>query len=212
MSTPHWFKTDPHLAWGFFGHRLNMYRTAIPHRGFSILHKWGTQLKSGMFVFTSNVDGQFQKAGFAPDQIIECHGSIHHLQCARPCENNIWSNNVELSVDETTIRTNSELPKCKRCGGIARPNILMFSDYSWIAHRTEAQEARYRSWLQNAESHRLVTIELGAGLAIPSVRFQTESREGTLIRINPREADTPAGGISLPLGALAALQQIDALL
>lgn len=212
MSTPHWFQTDPHLAWGFFGHRLNMYRAAVPHDGFSILRKWGGQKCSGMFVFTSNVDGQFQKAGFLPDQIIECHGSIHHLQCARPCDNEIWNNSVELEVDEATIRTNSKLPKCKACGGIARPNILMFSDYSWISHRSEAQEVRYRNWLRKVDTHRLVIIELGAGLAIPSVRLQTEGRAGTLIRINPREAETPSGGISLPLGALDALEKIDALL
>ena len=33
----------------------------------------------GGFVFTSNVDGQFQKAGFRGN-VLECHGSIHHLQ------------------------------------------------------------------------------------------------------------------------------------
>lgn len=88
----------------------------------------------------------------------------------------------------------------------------MFTDYTWIAHRTESQATRYRNWLLRAETERLVTMELGAGLAVPSVRYQTERREGTLIRINPREADTTAGGISLPLGAQAALEQIDALL
>lgn len=213
MSTPHWFQTDPCLAWGFFGHRLNLYRAAIPHQGFSILRKWGNRMKAGVFVFTSNVDGQFQKAGFSPDQIIECHGSILHLQCARPCNSEIWSSNVvELKIDETTIRTCSELPKCKLCHGIARPNILMFSDYTWIAHRTEAQATQYRSWLKTAETERLVILELGAGLAVPSVRYEMERREGTLIRINPREADTPPGGISLPLGAQAAIEQIDGLL
>ena len=37
LSTPHWFRTDPALAWGFFGHRLNLYRTAVPHPGFELL-------------------------------------------------------------------------------------------------------------------------------------------------------------------------------
>src|SRR5437588_10989997 len=37
LSTPHWFRTDPPLAWGFFGHRLNLYRAAVPHAGFGIL-------------------------------------------------------------------------------------------------------------------------------------------------------------------------------
>jgi len=34
----------------------------------------------GYFIYTSNVDGQFQKAGFDPLRLVECHGSIHHYQ------------------------------------------------------------------------------------------------------------------------------------
>ena len=34
ISNPVWFRTDPEQAWGFFGHRLNLYRTTPPHAGF----------------------------------------------------------------------------------------------------------------------------------------------------------------------------------
>ena len=37
MSNPHWFTTDPAQAWGFFGHRLHLYRSTMPHAGFAIL-------------------------------------------------------------------------------------------------------------------------------------------------------------------------------
>ena len=84
MANPRWFHDDPNLAWGFYGHRLNKYKDTTPHLGFSILRKWVLHKKS-FFVFTSNVDGQFQKAGFQGSQIFECHGSIHYLQC--PCNN-----------------------------------------------------------------------------------------------------------------------------
>ena len=213
LSTPHWFQSDPSLAWGFFGHRLNLYRAAVPHAGFQILHRWAERMRGGAFVFTSNVDGQFQKAGFSADKIIECHGSIHHLQCAQQCGREIWSSDdVRVEVDEATIRTQSVFPQCPQCHGIARPNILMFNDRNWIDDRTDEQERRYRTWLRKIESVRLVTIELGAGLAIPSVRYECECSSGILIRINPRESETPEGGISLPVGALKALQQIDAIL
>lgn len=210
MSTPHWFRTDPQLAWGFFGHRMNLYREAIPHPGFQILRKWGQQMPRGCFVFTSNVDGQFQRAGFSNDCIVECHGSIHHLQCARPCTHKIWSSDgVELEVDPHTIRTSSVAPTCPDCGNIARPNILMFGDLDWISDRSEQQFQRWQQWLTSANSDRLVTIELGAGLAVPSVRIECESQNGILIRINPREAEVPTGGISLAAGALEALRRID---
>lgn len=213
LSTPHWFQTDPGLAWGFFGHRLNLYRHAVPHAGFQILRRWADRMRMGSFVFTSNVDGQFQKAGFSPETILECHGSIQHLQCAAQCSRNIWAaENVEIDVDMATIRTSSAFPTCPSCEQIARPNILMFGDWNWIPDRSEEQERRYRRWLKTASNASLVIIEIGAGLAVPSVRYETECQTGTLIRINPREPRTPPGGIPIPSGGLEALTQIDSLL
>ena len=40
MSTPRWFSSDSNFAWGFFGHRYNLYHNTQPHKGFSILRKW----------------------------------------------------------------------------------------------------------------------------------------------------------------------------
>lgn len=57
-----------------------MYRYTKPHEGFSILLEIAKK-KKDYFVVTSNVDGQFQKAGFNPDKLYEIHGSIHHVQC-----------------------------------------------------------------------------------------------------------------------------------
>src|SRR5689334_1769793 len=140
LSTPHWFKTDPALAWGFFGHRLNLYRGATPHLGFELLRRWGAERPGGAFVFTSNVDGQFQKAGFAEGDVVECHGSIHFLQCTGRCGQEIWpADAVRVEVDEATIRARSELPKCPACAAIARPNILMFDDWAWDDARASEQ-------------------------------------------------------------------------
>jgi NAD-dependent SIR2 family protein deacetylase len=208
-STPHWFQTDPALAWGFFGHRLNLYRARIPHEGFEILRRWGEARPEGCFVFTSNVDGHFQRAGFPEDRVLECHGSIHRLQCAAGCSATIWpADDLNVDVDETTIRCRSELPACPHCGGIARPNILMFGDWEWLPSRYHVQRSRYETWLRRLAGRRLVAIELGAGLAIPTVRNECERRARTLIRVNPREAETHEGGISIPLGALEALRCI----
>ena len=90
MANPAWFKKDPALAWAFYGHRLNLYRRTVPHAGFQTLLATAAQKPQGYFIFTSNVDGHFQKAGFAADRIVECHGSIHHLQCAASCTDEIW--------------------------------------------------------------------------------------------------------------------------
>lgn len=215
MANPAWFERDPHLAWAFYGHRLNLYRQTLPHRGFHQLLEIAAVKPAGYFVFTSNVDGQFQKAGFAPDRIVECHGSIHHFQCVVPCSSDIWSAATEtVTVDEASFRASDPLPKCRRCGGLARPNLLMFNGWLWLSHRTDAQHQRFETWLERFSpgSARLVVIELGAGTAIPTVRHasQTTARRsgGRLIRINPRESEVPPGHIGLPLGAAEGVRRI----
>src|SRR5438445_8809587 len=37
LANPRWFRSDPELAWGFYGHRLNLYRATQPHAGFELL-------------------------------------------------------------------------------------------------------------------------------------------------------------------------------
>lgn len=209
ISTPHWFETDPALAWGFFGHRLNLYRSAVPHQGFEILRKWSEHPPLGAFVFTSNVDGQFQKAGFPESMMIEYHGSIHYLQCTRSCGQPIWSaKDVQTEIDETTMRTKSEFPRCPNCSAIARPNILMFDDWEFDESRHSVQNAAYRNWLKQVRRKSVVAIELGAGLAIPTVRKECQHVATFLIRINPREAEIGVPGVALSFGALEALCKI----
>jgi NAD-dependent SIR2 family protein deacetylase len=81
MANPARFAEHPELAWGFYGHRLKLYGETVPHEGFAIMRRWADRMPRGAFVFTSNVDGQFQKAGFPESRVHECHGSIHALQC-----------------------------------------------------------------------------------------------------------------------------------
>ncbi len=214
MANPSWFRRDPELAWGFYGHRLGLYRRTRPHQGFGMLKRWAEGMAHGLFVFTSNVDGQFQKAGFAHDRVVECHGSIHHLQCTAGCRPDIWpADDIEVALDESTFRAEPPLPSCPACGGLARPNVLMFGDWQWYPRRTAEQESRFEAWLSEAAGPDLVVVEMGAGTGVPTVRMTSERvarlSEGTLIRINPRESHGPAGTLSLASGALEALSALE---
>ena len=212
LANPKWFHSDPTRAWGFYGHRRNLYRETDPHLGFQTLLEWGNEKPGGCFVFTSNVDGHFQAAGFGADQVVECHGAINLVQCVEPCSRKIWqAADKEIDVDLESFRAGGDLPTCVVCGEMARPNILMFGDSSWVEDATELQYQRYAKWLGDVSNVRLVVIELGAGTAVPSVRLACERRaarpNGTLIRINPRESQG-SNAISIPLGALEALDEI----
>jgi NAD-dependent SIR2 family protein deacetylase len=165
------------------------------------------------FIFTSNVDGQFQKAGFDENKIVECHGRISHFQCINDCKKDIWKSDIEkIDVDmEEFLAT--DIPLCPKCGDIARPNILMFGDWKWNPKITLNQETRYNKWKKQNKSKKLLVIELGAGTAIPTVRRESENiakyYNGNLIRINPREFDVDSGyGFSIPFGAFEGLKVI----
>lgn len=213
MANPAWFERDPGLAWGFYGHRLLLYRATEPHAGFAALRRWTRAKPDVGFVFTSNVDGHFARAGFDTARIVECHGSIHHFQCVRDCAGTIWPapEHLGFTVEAETCRAVGELPRCPHCGALARPNILMFGDATWQSRRSEAQEQAFATWLHQRDPVRLTVIELGAGTAVPTVRWQGESLQragATLVRINPREAQGPPGTLSLATGALAAIQAL----
>jgi NAD-dependent SIR2 family protein deacetylase len=212
IANPRSFAQHPELAWGFYGHRLALYRATIPHEGFAILRELGARLPQGAFVFTSNVDGQFQRAGFAEGRLVECHGSIHHLQCVLPCSGEIWPADavqplMAPMIDPGDCLMRPPLPSCPRCGALARPNVLMFDDGNWLGARTEAQYARLEAWLTRVR--RPVVIEIGAGTDVPSVRRTCESLGAPLIRINPREPGVGgAQDVGIAAGALDSLRRL----
>ena len=210
IANPAAFESNARLAWGFYGHRLNLYRATVPHEGFHILRRLAERLPEGCFVFTSNVDGQFSKAGFDENRINECHGSIHHLQCIARCSDAIWSaDDYFPEVDEENCLLTSDFPVCPQCKGLARPNILMFGDGGWDECRAEMQDRRMRAWLRRVE--RLLIIEVGAGTNIPTVRMMGQSLHGKMIRINPTEPELDgAKGVSISCGGLEGLRQIEA--
>lgn len=213
VANPTHFSREPSLAWGFYGHRWSLYRATRPHRGFQVLRRWAGSAPGGGFVFTSNVDGHFQGAGFDPERVVECHGSILHLQCTRPCREEVWdAGELPVAVDEETFRARPPLPSCPHCGAVARPNVLMFGDRLWVPHRTAAQEERMRRWLEGLKGA-LVVLEIGAGTAVPTVRLTSEHlvrRPGArLVRINPREPRVPRDGVGIPLPGLRAIEEID---
>jgi NAD-dependent SIR2 family protein deacetylase len=215
LANPRWFETDPALAWGFYGHRLNLYRNARPHDGFQILKRWAGRMAHGYFVYTTNVDGHFQRSGFDDERIQEVHGSIEWMQCTAHCGVGLFpSDTMCVEVDETTMRAREPLPDCPSCGELARPNILLFGDGDWDYSRSYDQELRLNAWLDGLGSARLAIMECGAGTAIPTVRLFCEhltrkARHASLIRINLREPAVPPGQIGLAMGALAALGEID---
>lgn len=229
LANPSWFANDPDLAWGFYGHRLDLYRSTIPHDGFRIIREFAKGKKQGCFVVTSNIDGQFQKAGYTEDQVYECHGSIHYFQSvSAPTGSLISAEGFDVPVDMKTCRANpGKLPRDNR-GDLLRPNVLMFNDWGWDSTRAELQRDKFQEWFDEFNTQygltlKLVVIEIGAGDAVSTIRRMSEEaihkkRQSTLVRINPLlptvdhlhySPKEPNPHFGIPCGALESLKNIE---
>eukprot|EP00768_Dysnectes_brevis_P007573 gnl/Dysnectes_brevis/6447_a10011_404.p1 GENE.gnl/Dysnectes_brevis/6447_a10011_404~~gnl/Dysnectes_brevis/6447_a10011_404.p1 ORF type:complete len:522 (+),score=86.49 gnl/Dysnectes_brevis/6447_a10011_404:64-1629(+) len=128
LCVPSWAKRSPELFFGFWGSCYNDYRESTPHLGYQILKKWETMLtsKNGgvtdpepdkdaspsrMFVYTSNVDGFFERVGFTPGTSLqEVHGSCMDWQCSRGCwPGNVWRFTPEFRFPVNRINMRVQL-------------------------------------------------------------------------------------------------------
>jgi NAD-dependent SIR2 family protein deacetylase len=215
MAQPHSFAEKPEMAWAFYGHRQQLYRETKPHMGYWMLRDWARAMPAGHFVVTSNVDGAFEATGFAAERILEQHGNIHRYQCTVPCGSAIWTDDPpDLQIDLATLQARGQLPRCPQCGVLARPNVLMFGDFAWVADAMEEQRRRYQQWLASVRGKQLAILELGAGTALATIRWFGEKLTGertrtTLVRINPDASDADEPAIPVRMTALEALTRIE---
>lgn len=145
------------------------------------------------FVITTNVDGLFEKAGFATDRIFAVQGDYAYLQCAVGCHKRLYYNEQlvrEMCRNTETCRIPSSLvPRCPVCGGKMELHIrkdgYFIQDYRWYEGYV-----RYSSFLQETFHGNTLLMELGVGYNTPAIiRFPFEQMASqadniTLVRIN----------------------------
>eukprot|EP01124_Arcella_intermedia_P031539 TRINITY_DN7138_c0_g1_i1.p1 TRINITY_DN7138_c0_g1~~TRINITY_DN7138_c0_g1_i1.p1 ORF type:complete len:283 (+),score=55.32 TRINITY_DN7138_c0_g1_i1:24-872(+) len=219
-SNPKWFPTQPNFAWAFWVYRYNAYTSKEPHQGYHILKNLSTKKKFGAFSYTSNIDGHWLKCGFEENRVFECHGTVHYMQCQKPCQEFIYPTSPEEMSKMVFVKDDyvQNLPHCPKCGLVARPNVDMFDDVEIITIRQKQQTQDYQAWLSQVQASggKLAVIEIGAGLALPVVREECErvakAFSAPLIRLNLDDNSIPPEipqGVSLPMGALQALSAIE---
>ncbi|TAD99562.1 MAG: NAD-dependent deacetylase [Bacteroidetes bacterium] len=204
---------NPAYGWKLFGTRIKEYATIDPHQGFYILKKWISDYELDHFVLTSNIDSHFQKAGFEEQRIRELHGSLAYFQSSRPdlCQE-IWKN--EQNYQE--ILTNAEegiFPICPFSKVMARPNVYMFRDDTYISTRSKAQDANFQNFLAKNKGKNMLVFEIGSGSHVQSIRVKTRMLRtefgAKIVRINPKDFKVHEPNIGIAKGALAALTEIE---
>jgi len=227
ICDPKWFQKDPELAWAFWNFCHETYRETLPHKGYEMVREWAARVPLGAFNFTSNIDSHWETSGWHPLCVIEIHGAVRWHQCAFSCCPNVWvapKQGLGLHENPTTYRAVGSLPKCATCGKVARPNVQMFGgDSGFGKGRRNTQLNRYDGWLKRLQARpdsgkiRMVCLELGCGLTVPTVRKELERvvrlfPNAHYVRVNPENPglakDLQDRGVSLPLGASEALNQL----
>lgn len=124
------------------------------------------------FVLTTNVDHQFQKAGFDKERLFYTQGDYGLFQCSEPCCQETWDNEEAIRTmfeSQNNMRIPSSLiPKCPRCGKPVVMNLRaddkFVEDSGW--HRAAR---RYEEYLRSHEVQHILFLELGVGMNTPGI-------------------------------------------
>lgn len=132
------------------------------------------QLLAGkdFFVLTTNVDHQFQLAGFPKDRLFYTQGDYGLWQCSQPCHENTYDNyeTVKLMVEtQRDMRVSSELvPYCPRCGEPMSMNLRIDNTFVEDAGWHQAAQ-RYQDFMAAHRYSRVLYLELGVGANTPGI-------------------------------------------
>lgn len=153
------------------------------------------------FVLTTNVDHQFQLAGFDKQRLFYTQGDYGLWQCSGPCHQETYDNEEtvrKMFAEQRDMRVPAELvPRCPRCGRPMTMNLrcdgTFVQDAGW-----HAAARRYEDFLRRHRGGRVLFLELGVGgntpviIKYPFWRMTLENRRAVYVCVNQKEASAPA--------------------
>ena len=208
------FETDEE-CWAMWAKHIwfSRYRTgALP------LYKKLLKMVDGKdyFVITTNVDGQFEMAGFDTDRIFATQGDYCYFQPASgaPKElyhNREWVERALPAIHDCRIPTEliPHTPNGQPVSMNLRCDDTFVEDEHW--HR---QAQRYSDFVRTASDKRLLLLEFGVGFNTPVIiRFPFEQMaarfpDATLVRFNRDYPQLTTQGISRYVAFTEGVEQI----
>ena len=124
------------------------------------------------FVITTNVDHQFQKAGFDKHRLFYTQGDYGLWQCSVPCHQKTYDNEETVKAmfeQQKNMRVPSELiPHCPVCGKPMSMNLraddTFVEDDGW-----HMAAERYNEFLRRHKGLHILFLELGVGMNTPAI-------------------------------------------
>lgn len=124
------------------------------------------------FVLTTNVDHQFQLAGFDKDRLFYTQGDYGLFQCSKPCHRKTYDNEgmvremIEQTIDHRI--PSSLVPRCPVCGREMASNLRsddrFVEDEGW-----RKANGRYLDFLEKHRRGKVLYLELGVGFNTPGI-------------------------------------------
>ena len=187
LATPSAFRREPRLVWEWYAWRRDLVAKANPNLAHIALVEWEKRVPSFTLI-TQNVDDLHRRAGSR--NVIELHGNITRTKC--------FDENV---VVRNWPDTDENPPRCPRCGGLLRPDVVWFGE-------AMPEEETARAFAAAAQCD--VFLSIGTSAVVhpaASLPFHALEHGATVIEINPDptpltdEANyvlTGAAGVILP--------------
>lgn len=124
------------------------------------------------FVLTTNVDHQFQLAGFDKNRLFYTQGDYGLWQCSKACHNKTYDNEAvvrQMVAEQKGRKVPAELiPKCPVCGAPMTMNLrcddTFVQDEGWCAAAD-----RYNAFIRRHEDMHILFLELGVGANTPAI-------------------------------------------
>ena len=152
------------------------------------------------FVLTTNVDHQFQLAGFEKERLFYTQGDYGLWQCSKPCHQKTYDNEAvvrQMAARQKDMKIPSELvPKCPVCGAPMTMNLrcddTFVQDDGWYAASN-----RYTDFIRSHEGLHILFLELGVGANTPGIvkfsfwRMTEENPKAVYACVNYGEAYAP---------------------
>ena len=152
------------------------------------------------FVLTTNVDHQFQMAGFDKRRLFYTQGDYGLWQCSQPCHQETYDNEEtvrRMFAEQREMRVPTELvPHCPTCGRPMTMNLrcddTFVQDEGWYA-----AARRYEDFLRRHRGMRVLFLELGVGgntpviIKYPFWKMTLENRKATYACVNLEESYVP---------------------
>ena len=152
------------------------------------------------FVITTNVDHQFQLAGFDKKRLFYTQGDYGLWQCSKPCHQKTYDNEEtvrQMAAEQKNMKIPSELiPKCPVCGAPMTMNLrcdmTFVQDDGWYAASN-----RYQDFIRRHEGLHILFLELGVGGNTPGIvkfsfwRMTEENPKAVYACVNLGEAYAP---------------------